>query len=82
VLNKVRDSIGDGIQVAEGKEVIDPIVEVPCTRRLVCEVRWEIGGELDGAPNLARKEKATGTEQPSHFLEERWVISNLQIHHP
>jgi len=77
VLNKGWDSIGNGIQVAEGKEVIDPIVEVACTRRLMCEVGWK--GEVDGAPNLAGKEKATGTEQPSHFLEERWVISNSEI---
>jgi hypothetical protein len=57
--------------------VIDYVVEMPRMGRLMSGVRWEVVGKVDRATNLARNEDTAGTEQASHFLEERWIIRNL-----
>jgi hypothetical protein len=77
LLNETRDPVGNGNQVAELKGVVNHLEKATRTRCLASKVEGRPMSKVDVAPNLAGKEQTAGTEQPSNFPEEFWVIRNL-----
>jgi hypothetical protein len=77
LLDKTRDPVGNGNQVAELKGAVNHLKKATRMRRLACKVKGRPMSKVDVAPNLAGKEESAGTEQPSNFPEEFWVIRYL-----
>jgi hypothetical protein len=75
--NETRDSVGNGNQVPEPEGVINHLKKASRTRYLASKVKGRPMGKVDATSNLAGEEETAGTEQPSNFPEEFWVVRNL-----